>query len=150
MKAIYLGIALIGLAAAGCGKGSKQEPAAGEHQGMAMDSGGMHGMAMGSSRMMPMMQAHTDSMMRMNPDQMSGMMASHERMMSQLMDQMGSEMRQMKMGDMPEWSALADSVRQDLAELPGLTGQRLQARMRAHGERVRRLLSAHERMMKGM
>jgi len=97
-----------------------------------------------------MMQAHTDSMMRMNPDQMSGMMASHERMMSQMMDQMGGEMRQMKMEENPEWSALTDSVKQDLAELPGLKGRALSDRMRAHGDRVRRLLRAHDQMMKGM
>jgi hypothetical protein len=89
-------------------------------------------------------------MMRMSPKQMSGMMASHERMMSQMMDRMGSEMRQMKMSETPEWSALTDSVKQDLAELPSLSGQQLSNRMRAHADRVRRLISAHEQMMKGM
>jgi hypothetical protein len=81
---------------------------------------------------------------------MSRMMAGHERMMSQMMDQMGGEMRQMKMADTPEWSALTDSVRQDLAELPGLKGQALSNRMRAHASRVQRLMRAHEQMMKGM
>jgi hypothetical protein len=52
-----------------------------------------------------------DSMMRMTPDQMSGMMAKHERMMSQMMDQMGGEMRQMNMAETPDWSALTDSVK---------------------------------------
>ena len=119
--------------------------------GMKMDSGQMQGMSgMGNSGMMPMMQAHTDSMMRMNPEQMSGMMASHERMMSQMMDQMGGEMRQMKMAETPEWSALRDSVKQDLAELPNLKGQALSARMRAHADRVRRLIASHEGMMKTM
>jgi len=105
---------------------------------------------MGKSGMMPMMQDHTDSMMRMNPEQMSGMMASHERMMSQMMDQMGSEMRQMKMSETPEWSALTDSVKHDLADLPNLKGQVLSSRMRAHADRVRRLITSHEQMMKGM
>jgi hypothetical protein len=91
-----------------------------------------------------------DSMMRMNPDQMSGMMAKHERMMSQMMDQMGGEMRQMKMAETPEWSALTDSVKQDLADLPNLKGQSLSARMRLHADRVQRLMKAHEQMMKGM
>jgi hypothetical protein len=97
-----------------------------------------------------MMQAHVDSMMKMSPDQMSGLMARHERMMSQMMDQMGGEMRQMKIADSPEWSALTDSVKQDLAELPSLNGQALSARMRAHAGRVQRLIAAHEQMMKGM
>jgi len=96
------------------------------------------------------MQAHTDSMMRMNPEQMSRMMATHERMMSQMMDQMGSEMREMKMSQTPEWSALTDSVKQDLADLPNLKGQALSSRVRAHAARVRRLITSHEQMMKGM
>ena len=45
---------------------------------------------------------------------------------------------------------LADSVRQDLAELPSLKGKALSARMRAHADRVQRLIKAHEGMMKGM
>jgi hypothetical protein len=89
-------------------------------------------------------------MMRMSPDQMSGMTATHERMMSQMMDQMGGEMRRMKMAETPEWSALMDSVKQDLAELPSLKGQALSTRMRAHAARVKRLLTSHEQMMKGM
>jgi hypothetical protein len=63
---------------------------------------------------------------------------------------MGGEMRQMKMPESKEWSALTDSVKQDLAELPSLKGQALSARMRAHADRVRRLIAAHEQMMKGM
>jgi hypothetical protein len=148
MKALQLTVIVGLLASAACDK-PKEEPAAGSPSGMPMDSGGMHG-GMGNSGTMPMMQAHTDSMMRMNPEQMSGMMASHERMMSQMMDQMGSEMRQMKMSESKEWRALTDSVKQDLAELPSLQGQALSTRMRAHADRVRRLIAAHEQMMKSM
>jgi CelD/BcsL family acetyltransferase involved in cellulose biosynthesis len=71
-------------------------------------------------------------------------------MMSQMMDQMGGEMRQMKMTESREWSALTDSVRQDLAELPSLKGRALSTRMRAHAGRVQRLITAHQGMMKGM
>ena len=149
MKALQL-VAMVGLlASAGCSK-PKDTPAADAHSGMSMDSGAMRGMSgMGNAGMMPMMQAHTDSMMRMKPEQMSGMMATHERMMSQMMDQMGSEMRQMKMSETPEWSALTDSVKQDLAELPSLKGNARSGRMRAHAGRVQRLMAAHEQMMKG-
>ena len=139
------------LASAACNKPKEEAPAAGSSGGMAMDSGRMHGMSgMGKSSMMPMMQAHMDSMMRMSPEQMSTMMTGHERRMSQMMDQMGGEMRQMKMTERPEWSTLTDSVKQDLAELPSLKGQALSARMRAHGNRVRRLITSHEQMMKEM
>jgi hypothetical protein len=149
MTALQLTVIVALLASAACNK-PKEAPAGDSPSGMKMDSGGMRGMSgMGNSGMMTIVQAQTDSMMRMTPDQMSGMMASHERMMSQMMDQMGSEMRQMKMSESKEWSALTDSVKQDLAELPSLKGQALSSRMRAHADRVRRLIAAHEQMMKG-
>jgi hypothetical protein len=150
MKAVYMAMIAGLLASAACSK-PKEDAAADTHRGMAMDSGKMDGMGgMGGSGMMSMMPAHMDSMKQMKPEQMSQMMATHERMMSQMMDQMGGEMRQMKMAETPEWSALTDSVKQDLAELPSLKGQALSVRMRAHADRVRRLISAHEQMMKGM
>jgi hypothetical protein len=119
--------------------------------GMQMDSmpmGGDH-MGMGGSGMMSMMRSHMDSMMRMSPGQMSGMMAAHERMMSQMMDRMGADMRGMNMSGDAKWNALVDSVKADLADLPGLQGKELAARMKAHDERVRRLIALHEGMMKG-
>jgi hypothetical protein len=140
------------LAVAGCGGGGDRGGRPADSAGMAghMDSGGMAGMAMPGMQMMSGMRAHMDSMMAMSPQQMQAMMGRHEQMMSQMMDQMGTGMRQMKMAETPEWSALTDSVKQDLAELPSLKGQALSARMRAHGARVRRLITAHEGMMKGM
>ena len=150
MKALHIMVIAALLVSAACNK-PKEEAAANAHGGMTMDSGRMEGMpGMGRSGMMIMMQAHTDSMMRMNPEQMSTMMSSHERMMSQMMDQMGTEMRKMKMAETPEWSALTDSVKQDLAELPSLKGLALSTRMQAHTGRVQRLIAAHEGMMKGM
>ena len=101
------------MALGACSK-PKEDSAADTHRGMAMDSGRMDGMSgMDQSSMMPMMQAHMDSMMKMSPEQMSAMMAGHEGKMSKMMDQMGGQMRQMKMLESPEWSALTDSVKQD-------------------------------------
>ena len=88
-------------------------------------------------------------MMRMSPAQMAQMMATHERMMSQMMDRMGADMRGMNMSGNAEWNALTDSVKADLADLPGLEGKELSERTKAHAERVRRLLAMHENMMKG-
>ena len=150
MKALN-GAIIVGLMASAACSRPKEEPAAESPRGMAMDSGQMRGMSgMEGASMMPMMQAHMDSMMKMSPEQMSAMMAGHEGKMSQMMDQMGGQMRQMKMSETPGWSALTDSVKQDLADLPGLKGQALSARMRAHADRVQRLMRAHEQMMKGM
>ncbi|MFL5493414.1 MAG: hypothetical protein ACJ8DC_03415 [Gemmatimonadales bacterium] len=120
--------------------------------GMRMDSVPMGGgnIGMGGSAMMPMMRAHMDSMMRMSPEQMTSMMAAHDRMMSQMMDRMGSDMRNMKMSGDAKWNALVDSVKADLADLPSLQGRELPVRMKAHADRVQRLLAMHEGMMKGM
>jgi hypothetical protein len=148
-------VAIVGIAACK-GKDQTAERAQSSGQqgmsGMKMDSmpmGGDH-KGMGGSNMMPMMRTHIDSMMRMSPEQMSGMMAAHERMMSQMMDRMGADMRSMNMRADAKWSALVDSVKADLADLSGLQGKELSARMKAHADRVRKLISMHEGMMKGM
>ena len=119
--------------------------------GMSMDSMQMGGnrMGMAGPGMMPMMRAHMDSMMRMSPGQMSAMMAAHDRMMSQMMDRMGADMLSMKMSGDAKWNSLVDSVKADLAELSGLQGKELSARMKAHADRVQRLLVMHEGMMQG-
>jgi hypothetical protein len=150
----YCALLVAALALAGCGRGGDRADATRDTGGVMgrMDSGGMAmgDMPMQGMQMMSNMRAHMDSMIRMSPQQMEAMMARHEQMMSQMMDQMGGEMRQMKMSETPEWSALTDSVKQDLAELPGLKGRALSTRMRAHTDRVQRLITAHEGMMKGM
>jgi hypothetical protein len=149
------------LVLAGCGRGSNRDEPTRDTGGMMghmdsggmgmghMDSGGMKmgGMPMQGMQMMSTMPAHMDSMMRMSPQQMQAMMAMHERMMSGMMDGMGADMRGMNMSGTPEWSALTDSVKQDLADLPNLKGQQLSARMRAHADRVKRLIAMHEKMM---
>ena len=139
------------LAVGGCNGGGDRAERAADSAGMMghMDSGGMEmgGMNMQGMQMMAGMRAHMDSMMRMSPQQMQAMMAPHQEMMSRMMDGMGADMRGMKMSGSPEWNALTDSVKQDLAELPNLEGQALSARTRAHGERVRRLMAMHEKMM---
>jgi hypothetical protein len=145
---------LIGAIAVGaCNGGGDRAERAADSAGMMghMDSDGMEmgGMNMQGMQMMAGMRAHMDSMMRMSPKQMQAMMAGHQEMMAQMMDGMGADMRSMRMSGSPDWNALTDSVKQDLAELPNLKGQALSARMRAHGERVHRLMAMHEKMMGG-
>ena len=71
-------------------------------------------------------------------------------MASQMLDAMGSDMTMMGMHPDAAWSALADSVKRDLAELPSLSGRALGTRVRAQVERMRRLLAMHETMMRSM
>jgi len=138
-----LGVLLL----AGCGGREAQMDGMEGMKGMDT-TGGTQGMAMPGMQMMPMMRAHMDSMRGMSPQQMQAMMARHQDMMSRMMDGMGSDMRGMNMTASAEWTALTDSVKRDLAELPGLEGQALADRMRGHTERVRRLMVMHEGMMK--
>ena len=142
---------LVGALAVGGCSGGDRAARAPDSTGMIghMDSSGMGmgGMPMQGMQMMPQMRAHMDSMSRMSPQQMQGMMAAHEAMMSGMMDAMGADMRGMNMTASPEWTTLTDSVKEDLAELPGLKGEELAKRMQAHADRVKRLMTMHEKMM---
>ncbi|MFZ5625224.1 MAG: hypothetical protein ACOY71_12510 [Gemmatimonadota bacterium] len=143
--------ALMGtVAVAACGgKSNDKAPpsAGGEMMAKRTDSAGGMGMQMPGMAMMPMMRAHLDSMTGMSPEQMRAMMARHDTVMSRMLDQMGSDMRSMSMTGDARWTALTDSVKRDLAELPSLQGKALTDRMRAHADRVRRLIAIHEGMM---
>jgi hypothetical protein len=155
MQGVRRLLVLCGVAFGACGRGAEPKPEGGQAAGgtgeMQRDSGGTAGhMNMESMRMVPTLRAHLDSMMSLPPARMSQMMAGHERTMSRMMDRMGSDMRGMNMAADARWTALSDSVKVDLSELPGLQGQALSERMKAHGDRVRRLLVMHESMMKDM
>lgn len=148
MQMTYWRLVVGGLVLAGCGGDRPERTDSGGMMGR-MDSGAMDTgrMNMPGMQMMPQMRAHMDSMMRMSPQQMGATMTRHQALMSQMMDRMGADMRGMNMSGSPEWTALSDSVKQDLAELPHLKGPELSSRMKAHAGRVKRLITRHERMM---
>ena len=151
MRTAHWALMVGALAIAGCNKGGQPVGRSPASSGMTghMDSGGigMGAMAMQGMAMMGAVRAHMDSLGGMSPQQMQAMMAAHEALMSQMLDAMGADMRGMKMPGSPAWTALTDSVKQDLAELPSLKGQELSARMRAHAARVERLMAMHRDMM---
>jgi hypothetical protein len=150
MGALQTSVILSLMALTACNKSNEDAPANQSSQRTGDSGRGrMEGMSPRTGPgMMAMMPTHLDSVVRMKPEQMSQMITQHERIMSQMMDQMGAEMRQMNMSASPEWSALSDSVKADLADLPGLSGQQLSVRMKAHADRVRRLIAMHQGMMK--
>jgi hypothetical protein len=133
MRATTL-LAILTLAAACRGKEAAERPA-------------MAGMSMRSDSIMRMMRAHLDSLAAVSPQFAAGMLVAHDAMASQMLDAMGSDMRMMDMRPDSAWTALADSVRRDLAELPSLAGRALETRMQAHVGRMRRLLDMHTTMM---
>jgi hypothetical protein len=130
---------------AACGR--KQEAARVPAADSAGEMGGMR-MAMQGVRMLPMMGLHLDSLGAMAPEQMSAMMAAHQDLASRMMDAMGADMRGMGMQADSAWTALGDSLRRDLADLPGLSGQSLKSRMEAHVARMQRMMTMHRGMMK--
>jgi hypothetical protein len=140
---------LIGLAGIGaCGKRAPDTGKTSDAPQMgAMPMGNM-AMDMKSMPMMGMMQAHMDSIAGMSPQQMGAIMAAHQGLASRMLDAMGADMMAMHTAPDSAWSALSDSVRRDLADLPGLSGRALKARMEAHAQRMRRLMAMHQAMMK--
>jgi hypothetical protein len=137
---------VVALAEAACTKKQDATPPA---QSDSAAAGAMTGMQpMKGMEMVPAMQAHLDSMMAMSPAQMAAEMAAHEDLASRTMDAMGADMRTMNMPPDSAWTALSDSLRQDLAELPPLSGDRLKSRILAHIGRMQRMMVMHEQMMK--
>lgn len=107
----------------------------------------MSGMSMRSDSLIPMMRAHLDSLAGMPAQFARGNLAAHDAMGSQMLDAMGSDMRMMNMQPDSAWTALADSVKRDLADLPSLSGRTLETRLKGHIERLRRMMAMHQRMM---
>lgn len=143
MRGTYLVVALALASAAACGPKESAKPPAESDGGM----GGMQ-MNMAGVEMLPQMRAHLDSLGAMTPAEILSAMAAHQDIASRMMDAMGADMRGMSMTPDAAWTALGDSVRQDLAELPGLSGAALQARMTAHIARMQRMMGLHEGMMR--
>ena len=144
MRGIHRVLAVGVLALTACGKKPEavQVPAADTAATAGMQ------MAMQGMQMLPMMTAHLDSVGGMAPAQLAALMTAHQDLASRMMDAMGADMRGMNMAPDAAWTALGDSVRQDLAELPGLSGGVLQNRMQAHLDRMRRMMTLHEGMMR--
>lgn len=138
----------LSLLAAACGG----ERESGGEAGSASDTG-MQGMAMPSMRMPSMgmmagVQAYLDSVVRAEPGELSRMVAGHRDRMEPMLMAMDQDMKAMNMTADAAWQALTDSVRSDVAAVPGLSGEVLVLRMRAHAGRMRRLLGRHESMMR--
>jgi len=105
---------------------------------------------MRADSLLPLMRNHLDSLSQMAPQAAAGVLTLHEARMSELLDAMGSDMTIMGMRADSTWTALTDSVKRDLAELPTLSGRTLEARLSSHIARARRLMAMHEAMMHTM
>jgi hypothetical protein len=109
---------------------------------------GMHGMT--GTAMMDSMQTHMRMMDTMGADQMTAMLPMHRQMVANMLSRMNAEMRSMNMQADQTWNAAADSLRQDLVRMPGMSAPELKAMMPAHHARMTRLMQMHRDMMARM
>ena len=147
-----LGGAIVGLLAAGVAAcGGRQDSAGGGATASAGASAGAHaGMPGMQGRMMEQMQAHMRMMETANADSLKAMVPGHRQMVANMLSEMNQQMRQTNMAADARWTALSDSVRQDLVRLPQLSGAELPTFMPDHRGRVMRLMDMHRSMMGGM
>ncbi len=148
-RALIVGLTAA-LVAAACGKKESAPQQAMPGMGNMPGMTGMQGMGMQSDSLMPMMRAHLDSMAALSPQVAARMLSLHEAMASRMVDAMGADMTAMGMKPDPAWTALTDSIKQDLADLPAVSGRALDARLKAHISRMRRLMAMHGSMMQRM
>lgn len=139
-------------AAAGSLEGPRQADttqSTGGMQGMSGMKGGQMAGMMGMG-MMDSMQTHMRMMEGVSADQMKGMLPAHRQMVANMLSQLDRDMQKMNMKPDAKWTALTDSVRQDLVRMPEMGGSELRTFMPEHHARVMRLMEMHRSMMGGM
>ena len=128
---------------------SQQETPA-DTSSMMMDStmkgmAGMHGDS-AMRDMMTRMQGHMGMMDTASAATIQAMHPMHRQMMDSALTSMNDEMRRRNMST-PEWTALADSLRQDLDRMAGMSASEIPAFMRGHRDRMMRFMQMHRTMM---
>ena len=146
-------LVVLAILATACGGGTPdRDTASGTTTGAT--AGGMAGhdmSAMGNlTSMMDSMTAHMRAMDAASSASLQTMVPMHRQMAANMVSQMNSEMRGMNMQGDTRWTALMDSVRQDLARLPDVPAAQLKTFMTAHHGRLSRLMQSHRDMMTSM
>lgn len=135
---------------AACGGGT---PAADDTAAGSTAAGGMAGHDMGnmqSSAMMDSMAVHMRAMENADAAALQSMVPMHRQMAANMVAQINTEMGSMKMPADQRFTALMDSVRQDLTRLPDVPSAQLKAFMTDHHGRLNRLMQTHRDMMTSM
>lgn len=81
-------------------------------------------------------------------DSLKAMLPMHRQMTENLIAELHREMRRMNVSGDAAWIATVDSLRQDLARMPGMDGEELWSFFPEHGARLNRLAEMHRSMMK--
>lgn len=106
--------------------------------------------AMSHTATMDSLRMHMREMSTMDGDAMMRMMPMHREMATGVLQRMTAERQSMNMSNDAKWSALADSVRQDLAGMSSMSASSLKTGMPAHQGRVTRLMQSHQDMKGSM
>lgn len=99
--------------------------------------------SVGSGTMMEEMRATMRAMQTLSADSLHSAMPMHRQMASDMLAQMNMETSDRKMPADARWSGLMDSLRQDLARMPGMSAGELATLMPAHHGRLTRLMNLH-------
>ncbi len=99
--------------------------------------------ALQATVLLPTVRKHLDSV-QASPGLMQGQMAAHVALTETLLDAMQADMARLGLHSDPTYSALIDSVLQDVIDLPRASGEKLTELERAHLDRVRRLVAVYE------
>ena len=109
---------------------------------------GMQGISgMKSKGMMEELRTHMQAMHSAGGDSLRAMLPTHRQMAANLLAEMNREMSRMKVVADPAWTAMVDSVRQDLVRPPEMGAAELQSAMPAHEARLNRLMGMHQAMI---
>ena len=113
-------------------------------------AGAMQMPGMMSMATMDSMETHMRLMDSMTGERMKSMLPAHRQMLANMLSQMNQEMRSMNVSGDPQWTAMADSIRQDLIHMPEMSPEELKRAMPAHHTRVTSLMEMHRKMTSKM
>jgi hypothetical protein len=137
------------LALAACGGDEAAQEAEGPPPAAEAAPGDMAGMpGMATMQMPDEMTVHLTMMEGVSGDSLNRVLPGHRQLVANMLSRMDREMRDMNMAATPDWSALADSLRDDLVRLPELDTGGLEDLMGPHRARVMRLMEMHGSMMR--
>jgi hypothetical protein len=150
MKAIAA-IAIFGLLAYGRSEAQKPTPEGGRKTGMVLDTTQTETNApqTESTGWLFRTQAHIDSVAKMTPEQFKRDLDAHRKLVTEMLDRVGSDVRQLHSKKAQSWLAMSDAMRKELAELPTLKKKALASRMQDHVEHVKLLVGLGKRLMLG-
>ena len=142
-------LALLPLLAA-CNGGDDEADTAPEAQADTSSMQGMQGMQGHGDDMTAQMQQHMTMMQNVDADSLAAMLPAHRQMTGNMIAQMNQQMQSMNMTADAAWTAVMDSIRDDLTRMTELSSTELKPFMAEHHRRMTRLMEMHTNMMKNM